>query len=434
MTPNPSADPTDETRRLLRAVDELTVLNRIAQAVGATSTYQEVIDELVKHTIRCLKAEQVVISLVEKNADTDPRTIVRHRASGGLPEFHLTQGLQGLILVSNAPFLSNDPQHDQALRGILLPESLDSLLCVPLTVKGAIIGVLIACNKKSGNGFGPDDQRLLAIIASQSAQVLENARLREEEIQLEKMQRDVRLAREIQLGLLPDAAPEVPGYEFAADSLPAQSVGGDYYDFVPLSGQRMGLCLGDVSGKGVPASLLMSNLQATIRGQAHANPDAGSCLNWANQLLFRSTPVEKFATLFYAILDPENHQLNFSNAGHEHPLLLRADATGQEPEKLATGGLMLGILPDFSYLQNTIDLRPGDLLFIFSDGVTDAENPAGEPFGEGALLRLLRTHRSKPAIELVRHVGQAVAEHAATADQLDDITMVALKRLDEPRD
>lgn len=417
-----------ETDRLRRAVEELTVLNRIAQAVGASNTVQDVIDELVKQTIRCLHAEQVVISLVDKLSGADPKTVVRHRASGSLPEFHLTQGLLGLMQHSGTPFLSNDPHGDEKLRGLRLPADLDSLLCVPLTVKGEIIGILAACNRKQGNAFDLEDQRLLSIIASQSAQVLDNARLREEERELEKIQRDLKLAREIQVGLLPDRAPALEGYELAASSIPALSVGGDYYDFVPLGADRLGICLGDVSGKGVPAALLMSNLQATIRGQAPINEDAAGCLNWANQLLYRSTPIEKFATVFFGILDPLTHRLNYTNAGHEHPIWLPSD--GGEPQRLATGGLMLGILPDFSYLQETVPIEPGDLVFVYSDGATDATDDQDRPFGEETLLEVLRDSRGESAGAVLERVAAAITAHVGGAEPIDDITLLALKRLD----
>lgn len=420
--------PEQETERLRRAVEELSVLNRIAQAVGATNTVQEVIDELVKHTIRCLHAEQVVISLVQRQSDADPKTVVRHRASGNLPDFHLTQGLLGLMLHTGSPFLTNDPQHDDKLRGVPVPENLASLLCVPLTVKGKIIGILAACNRKPEGGFDLEDQRLLAIIASQSAQVLENARLREEERELEKIQRDLKLAREIQVGLLPNRPPDVEGYELAASSIPALSVGGDYYDFVPLQPERMGICLGDVSGKGIPAAMLMSNLQATVRGQAPVNSDAASCLNWANELLYRSTPVEKFATVFFGILDPLTHRLNYTNAGHERPIWLQA--AGGPERRLDMGGMMLGVLPDFAYLQDTIEFAPGDVLFVYSDGVTDAENEQEQSFGEEALLEVLRAHRREPAPQILAHVAAAVTAHVGGAEPLDDITMLALKRVE----
>ena len=418
----------EENIRLRRAVDELTVLNEIARAIAATGSFQQVIDQLVKHTLRSIHAEQVVISLVEKHSGADPVTVVRHCDSGDMPEFHLTQGLLGLMLVKKEPFLTNDPHREERLQGLSLPENLVTLLCVPLIVKGEIIGILAACNKKGNGGFQMEDQRLLAIIAGQSAQVLDNARLREEEALLAQMQRDIQLAREIQVGLLPHITPKVPGYDLATMSIPAQSVGGDYYDFIPLDECRMGLCLGDVSGKGIPASLLMANLQATMRGQAHVNPDAGNCLNWANQLLFRSTSLEKFATLFYGILDPCSHQLNYSNAGHERPLHWTTGGTGPQPAQLGTGGLMLGALPEFNFRQETISLAPGDLLVIYSDGVTDAVNELDEPFGDRELVRLLDGIRDRPAGEIVQAVADAVGNHAGKAAQLDDITLLVLRR------
>ena len=177
-------------------------------------------------------------------------------------------------------------------------------MCVPLSLKRQLIGVLTVFNKRAAEGFTESDQRLLSIIAAQSAQVIENARLYEEEQALREMRRDLEVARNIQMKLLPKSAPEIAGFDIAGKSVPAQNVGGDYFDFLPAGEQRFAICLGDVVGKGMPAALLMANVQATIRGQNLLQPSAGECLGRSNRLLYESTDSDKFVTLFYGILDP----------------------------------------------------------------------------------------------------------------------------------
>jgi sigma-B regulation protein RsbU (phosphoserine phosphatase) len=418
----------EENTRLRRAVDELSLLNELAAAIGAAHNTQQVIEEIVQRCLRTVGAEEVVISLREKTSEDIMKTYIRHKVVDVLQELHLTQGLLALMGSRRSPLLINDVAGDTRLRGLAFERELTSLLCVPLLVQGELIGVLAAYNKKGGAGFTEGDQRILEIIATQSAQMLENARLSEEERALADMRREVELARGIQMDLIPDTPPRLPGYEIAGRTLPAQSVGGDYLDYFMLESGRLALCLGDVSGKGIPASLLMANLQATLRGQSQLHTETHDTVSWANRLLYRSTSPEKFATLFYAVLDPARHELSYCNAGHERPLLL-AGAAGREPPRiLVEGGLMLGVMSEFEYPSGLVTLAPGDLLVVYSDGVTDALDASGWAFGMDALVARLQEVRGESPEVVVDAVVDAVRAHAAGAAQLDDITLLALRR------
>jgi serine phosphatase RsbU (regulator of sigma subunit) len=415
-----------ENRRLARAVEELSVLNDLARSIGAASSPHQIIAKIANRARQAVAAEQAVITIVEEGQDAAHTLIRAIESSAGRQQFHLSQALLGWMFLHKRPLLVTDPASAPELKGIPCEGDVRSLLCVPLMVKSKLIGVLVACNNKEG-AFRENDQRLLSIIASQSAQVIENARLAEKEVRLAVVQEQLRLARQIQLGLLPRAAPALPGYDVAGASHPAQEIGGDYYDFIPLAEGRWALALGDVSGKGLPASLLMANLQATLRGQAHYNPGARDCLAWANRLLFRSTDPEKFATCFYAVLDPAAHTLDYANAGHERPLLFGGD-DGAAPRRLIRGGLMLGALAEWSYQSETVPLAPGDLVVCYSDGVTDARNADGEEFGEARLIDLVRAARPAPAAVVLERIVAAVQAHVAGAPQFDDLTLVVLRR------
>jgi sigma-B regulation protein RsbU (phosphoserine phosphatase) len=294
-----------------------------------------------------------------------------------------------------------------------------------MMVKSELKGVLTVYNKKGSGGFTDDDQRLLAIIAAQSAQVVENARLNERERQLFKMQEEVSLASKIQADLLPKQSPNIPGYEIAGRSIPAQVVGGDYFDFIPINDHRLAVCIGDVSGKGLPASLLMANAQATLRGQTLINPSARECIERANRLLYESTSAEKFVTVFYGILDVSMHQLSYSNAGHDNPYLL---STADEPNRLKAGGIPLGICEEFPFGEETITMQPDDMLVMCSDGIAEAMDPHQVQFGEDKILSLLRAIRTLPAAEVIGRIIDAVRAHAGTAPQADDMTIVVVKR------
>jgi sigma-B regulation protein RsbU (phosphoserine phosphatase) len=354
------------------------------------------------------------------------RTLVRTMVSSGEQEhFHFSQALLGWMHLNKKPLVINDPRADERFRGISWDGSIHSLIAVPMMVKSELRGVLTVYNKKEGKSFADDDQRLLAIIAAQSGQVVENARLHEQEQAFMKIQEDLRLAARIQTELLPHTPPSIPGYEIIGRSIPAQQVGGDYYDFIPIDDHRWAFCIGDVTGKGLPASLLMANLQATLRGQTTPTAGPKACLERSNQLLFQSTSPEKFATLFYAILDPRDHQLSYANAGHENPYLC---CSRSEKKRLKIGGIPLGMLPDFPFQQDCIPLEEDSLIVAFSDGVSEAMNAGEEPFGEERIVAVIDRHKHAPVSEIIDHLVAAVKSHAAGHPQSDDITVVVVRR------
>jgi len=288
-----------------------------------------------------------------------------------------------------------------------------------------LMGLLTVFNKRDEAGFTGNDQRLLAIIAAQSAQVIENARLYLEEQTLQRMQEDMRLAAEIQGNLLPKDFPAIPGYEITGKSIPAKEVGGDYFDFIPVDDHQIAFCLGDVSGKGMPAALLMANLQATLRGQTLLRVNSKECLTRANKLLFLSTDSKKFATLFYGVLDTMNHQLIFCNAGHDNPFLI---SDSNELKRLKTGGIVLGFIEEYNYEEETILLNRDDVLVLISDGITEAMNASEEEFGESRLAEVIQTNREKPAEDIIEHILAAVKLHTGETEQMDDMTVVVIKR------
>lgn len=416
----------DENQRLKRAVEELSVLNELARAVGASSNSEEIMQTIIRRSMRAVNAEQGVITLVAQQADNPMKTLVRAMVSSSEHEqFHLTQALVGWMHLNKKPLLLNDPRNDERFRGVAWDESIRSLLCVPMMIKSELKGVLTLSNKKEGNLFTEDDQRLLAIIAAQSAQVVENARLNEREKQLIKMQEELKLAAKIQAELLPKTSPQVAGYDIAGRSIPAQTIGGDYFDFITIDEQRLAICLGDVSGKGLTAAMLMANVQATLRGQSSVATSANECIQRANTLLFQSTSADKFVTLFYAVLDSANHQLRFCNAGHDHPFLF-SDAP--EPLRLKTGGIILAMLEDFPFVEETVSLAPNSLLVIASDGIAEAMNARSEQFGEPRLTAIVQDNRDRTSAEVIDAIIDAVKSHAGTAVQSDDMTLVVIKR------
>ena len=334
------------------------------------------------------------------------------------------------MLKNKKPLLANDFLHDERFIGVGAEAGhIRSLLSVPLFLKGRMIGLVACFNKKTDEGFNPGDERLLYIIACQSSQIIENARLHEDEEALRSMQEEFRLASKIQMGLLPKVPPAISGYDIAGCSLPAQVVGGDYFDFITADENRFVVCLGDISGKGLPAAMLMSNLQAIIRAQTLLNTSPEDCLARSNQLLYCNTEPDQFATLFYGILDPKTHRFCCANAGHNRPMIFRP---GEQARILDMAGIALGFIEQTHYENQVTDFRPGDWLVIYSDGITEAMNQRGDEFGEKRLEAILRDCSCPTSDTLMKTIIREVKAHAKDCPQSDDMTLVVIRRTIDP--
>ncbi len=417
-----------ENIRLRQSLQELSILNEIATAISSTMELNKVTDLMLQKCIKHINAEQGSIMLFdEKDQMTPFHTMIRKvDASDYRQPYRFDSQLTGWMLKNKQPLLSNDLKNDK--RFMISPDEhgvIKSLVSVPLYFKGKMIGLISVFNKKSGEEFSPNDQKLLTIIAAQSAHVIENARLLEEEKQFLLMREELKMAKEIQNNLLPKKIPYIEGFDIVSYIFPAHEVGGDYYDFIPLSENEIAFCIGDVSGKGLPAALLMGNLQATIRGQCIIPSSCKERIIRANRLLFESTDPSKFATFFYAILDIQKNCLCYCNAGHNYPLLFHKDGSHN---LLDTGGIILGGISDYPFEDNTIQLLEGDLLFLYSDGVSEAMSLDEEEFGEDELIDIIKNNRNLTSNELLEKVKSAIKLHASGATQSDDITIVIIKK------
>ena len=314
--------------------------------------------------------------------------------------------------------------------GIDVPGDPETLLCATVKTGGVVYGALCVGRHTRGRPFTARDLKLVEVLASQAAIAIENSilhrdRLEEEQARF-RIEEEMRLARQIQANLLPLAPPALAGYDIACRSVPARSVGGDYYDFIPIDHGRMALCVADVSGKGIPAALLMANLQATIRSQTLTGVSPADCARTSNRLLYRSTDIGRFATCFYGVLEVASGRLDYSNAGHDHPLILRAN--GDEVALIA-GGPVLGAFDDQAYDQGSATLEPGQVLVAYSDGITESFDAQGRPFGIDGLRSTLARSRNGCAKEILEATLSAATAHAGGHPQSDDMTLVIVRRL-----
>lgn len=418
----------EENERLKIAVEELKILNDIATAISSTMSLEDIMGLIVQKCIKHLTVEQGAIMVLDPSDKARPFHTMVRKADGSRPSLpcRLDTQLMGWVLNHRDPLAINDLRHDDRFDlSYQDGHTIRSLLSVPLMLKGRTVGSLNVFNKRAPEGFSEADQRLLAIIATESAQVIENARLLAEEQALRGIQEEMKLAYKIQMDLLPKSAPQIDGYDIAGRSIPAEAVGGDYFDFIGINESRLGLCLGDVSGKGMPAALLMANLQATLRSNVLQDTAPCECLSRSNELLFRSTDSDRFATLFYGVLDSGKHMLSYCNAGHNHPFLIRGD---REYLRLKTGGTVLGTFLEASYREDVISFDPGDLLFVYSDGLAEAVNSKEQEFGEARLSEIAIANRTVPAERLIDNVIASIRLFVGDAHQQDDMTVMVIRR------
>jgi predicted permease len=311
----------------------------------------------------------------------------------------------------------------------------DVRLAVPLRTRDEILGVLLFGPRSHRPGYSAHEKQVLRACADQFALMIENARLTGRVVEQETLRRDIALASEVQQRLLPDAAPhdnEIA--DFAAVSIPARRIGGDYYDFLELRDRALGIALADVSGKGVAAALIMSVVQASLRIiSSETGIGLPELVTRMNRFVFRSTPSSKYATFFYAQLDEHRRRLRYINAGHNAPFLLRAagrpagDSSASDVEQLSVGGTVVGMFPEMAYEEGTVELCAGDVLLIFTDGVPEAHSPDEEEFGEDRLMQLLRDTAHLTADGISARISAEMKNWIRDAEQYDDLTFIVMK-------
>ncbi|MGA3236063.1 MAG: SpoIIE family protein phosphatase [Bryobacteraceae bacterium] len=309
-------------------------------------------------------------------------------------------------------------------------ERLDAQLLLPLASKKELLGFISLGPKKSEEPYSASDTSLLRTVAAQTGMALENSRLSEaiasEMAQRELLSREIEIAREVQQRLFPQTMPEVPALQYAGHCRPARGVGGDYYDFLALTGGSLGIAIGDVSGKGIPAALLMASLQASVRGQSLTRgKDVAGLMANVNRLVFDASQSNRYATFFYAQFEPATRKLVYTNGGHNPPVVLR----GADAIPLEVGGTPVGLFRETSYEQAEMQLEPGDLLIFFTDGISEAENAANDEWGEDALISTVRACGGLLPAEIIARIMQAADDFAAGAPQHDDMTLVVARVL-----
>ena len=403
-----------------KASAPMQALIRAGQELSENRPLEELFPVILDLAIQAVNAQRGVLMILE-GGELVPRA---HKGEG----FRISTAVRDRVLNERSSILVRDAQLDDAFKGrmSIVEQKVHTMMAVPLQTKDRIVGLIYLDSPFVLREFTKDDLSLLTVMANIAAIRIENARLAEVEQAERIMARDLAQAAEIQGRVLPESAPVVPGADLAGFNMACRTVGGDYYDFFTYPDGRVALALGDVSGKGMPASLMMMALQARVHVLAEDPSNLAHFMTRINKTTCATCPSNRFITFFFSVLNAVTGELAYANAGHNPPILMRANG---DAEMLEGGGTVLGILSIAPYSEMHAQLDHGDMLVLYSDGVTEANNPAYDEFDEERFIEVLKAHRTLPAAEIVQAVIKAVTEFAAGAPQADDITLLVAKRL-----
>jgi phosphoserine phosphatase RsbU/P len=404
-------------RKLDRKIQELNTLFELGKEFGVLLDPDKLVRLLVLSLQGQIGVSRYLICLRE-NADMK---VTAARLDGPAPQGELLMklsDLKGAVRVDDLIV-----KHAVDIPGVLA--GLGLRVIVPMQIQGEVKGIVLLGEKLTREPFSDADLEFLSSLVNLASISLENARLFREAIEKQRMEDELLIARDIQKGLLPDVIPQIAGCDIAATNISSKQVGGDYYDVLPVGNGRYIIAIGDVSGKGTPAALLMANLQATIRALAPLDITLSEFTERVNDLMCRNTGGSKFVTFFWGIIDERERTLTYVNAGHNYPIVLRDDGSVLRLDK---GGMILGVMPAVApYEQDTVRFRSGDLLVLFTDGVSEAMSKDSEEYEESRLESLLPAIRHLSAQEIIEAIYQDVLCHTRGAAQSDDITMMVVK-------
>jgi sigma-B regulation protein RsbU (phosphoserine phosphatase) len=415
------------------SADRLALLYRISQTFNSSLDLSEVLNRVMDEVIATTHAERGFLMLHEEGDQGDQLAFYAARGMDQTtieaPAFQISRGVVEWVAHEGQPRLTSDAQSDAWLseRASVMNLSLRSILCVPLQLKGKTLGVIYVDNRLHAGIFRPDDLELLSAIASSAAIAIENARLYQVAVEKGRIERELQLARQVQSSLLPRQAPRPAGWDLAARWQPARVVAGDFYDFIPLDERRLGLVIADVSDKGMPAALFMALSRSIIRGSVAQAPSPADSIAQANRLICADSSESMFVTVFYAQLDLAGGECVYVNAGHNPPLFYRARQ--DEFVELARTGMLLGVEETAPFKQSAIHLEPGDFVFLYTDGVTEAANTQNEQFGLDRMERVLQDNKRAPASDIIAALDRALSAFLGSTVPFDDITVLVARRL-----
>jgi sigma-B regulation protein RsbU (phosphoserine phosphatase) len=396
--------------------------------VNSSISVSAVIVSVLDKSIEVTGAERAVIMLyddekvlrIEMARDQNGVDLGRNVKYSHSVAMRVAREGKGICLIDAAN------QDEISLGQSILDLKLLTVMCVPLRVKDRMIGLLYVDSKATAGEFEDRDLTLFTALAGQVAVAVDNSRLLEHYVEKQRITEELAVARTIQQSLLPRGGMTATGLEIHGLSVPCDETSGDYFDYIRRPNDRLGLVVGDVSGHGVPAAIVMSTARAFLRSLTATDATPAQVVTRLNRFLADDVETGKFMTLFYAELDVDTREFTYVRAGHNEPHIYRRETDSFE--ELAEGGIALAFIDDFEFDQaGPIALNTGDLLFMYTDGIVEAMDAAGEQFGMERVHRILRARRDEPARDIVDALRQAAQAHIGTDERQDDLTLVLAK-------
>ena len=410
--------------------DLLSIVSQVGIALLPRTTLEDTLTMTIDLVFQAIPAERGFLFLKE-NGDLTCK-IARGASEAALPaasQVQLSRSITNKVLSEGASVLTSDAMHDprfQAQHSVVLSQ-IRSVMAVPLASGEEIFGMVYVDNPFD-NRFREEDLKVLTTIASVASIKIEHERLLDERLEKRRMEEELKVASEIQMRLQPFAPPKLDGWDMTGVSFPCREIGGDYYDFIHRKrDSHLIVAVGDVSGKGTGAALLMSSLHAAVRAQSQTGSKINEVMTEINEYIFENSPPNKFLTLFYGELDPKTGTLAYSNGGHNAPMLVRRSG---EVERLDKGGLPIGMMQGVAYQEASVAFEPGDVLVIYSDGITESINERDEEFEEERLIEVVRNNLGRSASGIRDRIDEALSRFVGTTAPVDDMTLMIIKRTD----
>ena len=410
--------------------DLLSIVSQVGIALLPRTSLEDTLRMTIDLVFQAIPAERGFLFLKE-NGELSCK-IARGASEAALPtasQVQLSRSITNKVLSEGASVLTSDAMHDprfQSQHSVVLSQ-IRSVMAVPLASGEEIFGMVYVDNPFN-NRFQEEDLKVLTTIASVASIKIENDRLLEERLEKRRMEEELKVASEIQMRLQPFSPPKLSGWEMTGVSFPCREIGGDYYDFIHRKrDSHLIVAVGDVSGKGTGAALLMSSLHAAVRAQSQTRASISEVMGEINQYIFENSPSNKFLTLFYGELDPDIGTLLYSNGGHNAPIFVRRSG---QVERLDKGGLPIGMMQGSLYQEASVVFQPGDVLVIYSDGITESINERDEEFDEERLIDVVKTNLGRSASGIRDRIDEALSRFVGTTAPVDDMTLMIIKRLD----
>ena len=421
-------DPRLPAEQLAKLIDSLRVVNELTIELLRDISVDELLKFLMDKVFETLAPDRAVVLLRSPSSAELVPAVVRVAEGISAEDIRLSKTLVASVVEKKNGLLLMDTANSS---GVSLSESIrlsgiKSVLAAPLENDGEVVGLIYVDCRMGHRSFEEADLRLLTSLANVAAAKIQNARLMAEAAEKRQMDREFALAHEIQERLLPDRPPVVPGYDFHGSNVPSRQVSGDYFDFRPRPDGKVYAAIADVCGKGVGPALLMASLQASFHAWADELVPVSAMTGRLSEAISRRTGPDRFITFFLILLDPETGDIEYTNAGHNQGLLVRRDTTVEE---LPSHGLPLALFPGRPYGSSRVTLAPDEFLFLYTDGITEAANPAGEEFGLDRLKAFLRMQIGIAPEEVDASLARCLEEHAAGEHFGDDRTLLMLRRV-----